>query len=83
MKKMTTRDWSTETVGYEIGVFQGCTISPYLFDTVFKMLLDTLEQDKYQSMGYKFCSSPSINLLSSVYTDDIQITINLTRESFT
>ena len=78
--KVTTRDWSTEPFAYEVGVFQGCTISPYLFDTVFQMLLDTLEEDKYRSMAYKFYSSPSINLFSSAYADDIQITTKLPRE---
>ena len=79
--QVTTRHWSTNPFPYQIGVFQGCTISPYLFDTVFQMLIDVIEQDKFQAMGYCFYSSPTTSLLSSAYADDLQITTKHAREN--
>ena len=36
------RGWSSQTFPFELGVFQGCTISPLLFNLVFNLLLDLL-----------------------------------------
>ena len=47
-----TADWSSKCFTYEIGVFQGCVISPLLFNMVFNLLLDMLSP-LTEEIGYR------------------------------
>ena len=38
--KVSTSKWTTSFFPFEIGVFQGCTISPILFDLVYQLCID-------------------------------------------
>ena len=50
--KVCTDEWSTEFFLYESGLFQGCVISAILFDLVFQLLLDLVQQKV--KTGYNF-----------------------------
>ena len=68
-----TADWSTDCFRYEIGVFQGCVLSPILFDIVFNLLLDLLSQvdeDKKSRYMLKSCGKGIHDL---AYADDLTL----------
>ena len=44
MAKVKTSNWSTGFFLFDIGLFQGCVLSTILFDAVFRLLLDLLNQ---------------------------------------
>ena len=58
-------------IHYSIGVFQGCTISPVLFNITIQLLLDFVDHPRY---AYSLHADSTISLLTSAYADDIQIT---------
>ena len=68
---------------FAIGVFQGCTLSPLLFNIVIQLLLDTLEKPdlQFSAAGYRFSSLKDCSLLSSAYADDIEIVISSPKEN--
>ena len=73
--KVVTSKWATSFFPFEIGVFQGCTISPILFDLVYQLCIDFVEQ--HGSNPYAFTQSFDLNkkfgileLLQLVYADD-------------
>jgi len=71
--KVVTPTFTSNPFHYSIGVFQGCTISPILFDVVFQLLLDFISQPKFTPFSYKF-KCTNVELLTSAYADDLQIT---------
>jgi hypothetical protein len=66
-----TRDWSSKSFAYEIGVFQGCVISPLLFNMVFNLLLDLLTP-LTEKNGYILKNSDVI-IHDLAYADDLSI----------
>ena len=66
-----TRCWSSKCFVYEIGVFQGCVISPLLFNMVFNLLLDLL-LPLTEEVGYKFKNS-DITIHDLAYADDLSV----------
>ncbi|MCP4460694.1 MAG: hypothetical protein GY816_22125, partial [Cytophagales bacterium] len=78
--QVVTKKWKTSFFPFHIGVFQGCTVSPILFDTVYQICLDFTEQ--YGTDPYVFSSDFNlkakyglIELPQLAYTDD-HTTIN-------
>jgi hypothetical protein len=63
-------DWSSKPFAYEIGVFQGCVISPILFNMVFNLLLDILLPYTVDH-GYKL--TPTLYVHDLAYADDLSI----------
>ena len=55
----------TKPIHFAIGVFQGCTLSPVLFNIVIQLALDMLEQRMHQSFAYQLACNPQITLLAS------------------
>ena len=73
--KVVTPNWATSFFPFEIGVFQGCTISPILFDLVYQLCIDFVDQ--YRIDPYVFSQSFDskrkfglIELSQLVYADD-------------
>ena len=73
--KVVTPNWATSFFPFEIGVFQGCTISPILFDLVYQLCIDFVDQ--YRIYPYVFSQSFDskrkfglIELSQLVYADD-------------
>jgi hypothetical protein len=66
-----TKDWKSESFAYEIGVFQGCVISPLLFNMVFNLLLDLLVPLSAKN-GYKF-KNIDLLVLILAYADDLSV----------
>ena len=78
--QVVTKKWKTSFFPFHIGVFQGCTVSPILFDTVYQICLDFTEQ--YGTDPYVFSSDfnlkakyGQVELLQLAYADD-HTTIN-------
>ena len=71
---VTCNGWTTKPLPYEIGVFQGCVISPTLFLIVYQIVLDYVKQ--FASQPYVFkkeecCEDlEDISLLQMAYADD-------------
>ena len=63
--------FTTRSFHFALGVFQGCTLSPILFNIIIQLALDVLE--KHQSFCYTFSCDQETSLLSSAYADDIQL----------
>ena len=73
--KVVTSKWSTPLFPFEIGVFQGCTISPILFDLVYQLCIDFVDQhglNPYSfSQSFDFKKKFGLLELSQlVYADD-------------
>ena len=64
-----TKDWSSKCFVYEIGVFQGCVLSPLLFNMVFNLLLDMLSL-RTEEAGYKF-KGCEVTIHDLAYADDL------------
>ena len=71
----------TKPIHFAIGVFQGCTLSPVLFNIVIQLALDILEQRMHQSFAYQLACNPRITPLTSAYADDIQLVSKLPEEN--
>ncbi|MFN9115490.1 MAG: reverse transcriptase domain-containing protein, partial [Bacteroidota bacterium] len=54
------------------GVFQGCTLSTILFNTVFNLLFDYL-QPTLDRVGYRFVDDETLVLSSTGYADDVSV----------
>lgn len=64
----------TPAFHFAIGVFQGCTLSPTLFNICIQPLLDTLHsQASSKGWSYTFKSDPTISRDVSAYADDIEL----------
>ena len=67
--KVSTDTWETDTFAYEIGVFQGCTLSTVLFNIVFNLLHEWLKNIDVQ----RFTVSEGISLREQFFADDITL----------
>ena len=63
--------FTTRSFHFALGVFQGCTLSPILFNIIIQLALDVLE--KHQSFCFTFSCDQETSLLSSAYADNIQL----------
>ena len=63
--------------------FQGCTLSPKLFNIVIQLLLDILEKPdlQFSAAGYRFSGLKDCSLLSSAYADDIELVTSSAKEN--
>ena len=73
--------FQTSPFHFGIGVFQGCTLSPLLFNIVIQLLLDSLEKPAFQPYAYRFSSVQDCSLLSSAYADDVELVTCLPEEN--
>ena len=76
-------EFQSKPFHFTIGVFQGCTLSPLLFNIVIQLLSDTLEKPdlQFSAAGYRFSSLKDISLLCSAYADDIEIVTSSPKEN--
>ena len=64
----------TKPFHYAIGVFQGCVLSPSLFNICFQPLLDAVSTtSKVNGWSYTFCADPSISRDASAFADDLEL----------
>ncbi len=69
-----TREFSTQPFHYGIGVFQGCTTSPALFNVVMQLLLDIIKRPANRHLAYRFHSHvPPLTFLCPTFADDISL----------
>ena len=69
-----TKHFSTEPFHYGIGVFQGCTTSPVLFNVVMQLLLDIIKRPANHHLAYTFPSLGSpLTLICPTFADDLSI----------
>jgi hypothetical protein len=54
-----------------IGLFQGCTLSVYLFLIVFQVFLNLLKTDKCLQQSYNFKSCPHLSVKELAFADDL------------
>ena len=67
------KEWSSKPFVFAVGVFQGCCISPLLFNIVFNLLLDLLSS-LTKNNGYRFKSSTDeIIVHEAAYADDLKL----------
>ena len=73
--QLMTKPELTAAFHYAVGVFQGCTLSPALFNICFQPLLDSLTSVSSScSLSYTFKNSnPIIQRDASAYADDLEI----------
>jgi hypothetical protein len=76
-----TREWSSKCFTYEIGVFQGCVISPLLFNMVFNLLLDLLSP-RTDEAGYEL-KKTNVVIHDLAYADDLSIVARSPQEAQT
>ena len=69
---------STNAIHFALGVFQGCTLSPTLFNIIVQLALDSVEQ---KQCGYDFSSDPETVLQSSACADDVQFVTSLVEQN--
>lgn len=67
--RVTTDDWSTDWYRYEIGVFQGCTLSTILFNIVFNLLYEWLKNCDVKP----FMLGKEIPIREKMFADDLAI----------
>ncbi len=75
------RQYQTKPFHFAIGAFQGCTLSPTLFNLVIQLALDYLEQPNLQSLAYRFSNPENISLLTSAYADDLQLVTSMPEQN--
>ena len=68
----------SKSMHFALGVFQGCTLSPVLFNIVLQLALDSIER---KQCGYQFSSDPDTVLQSSAYADDIQLVTSMAEQN--
>ena len=73
--RVVTKNWHTKPIAFLKGVFQGCTISPILFDIVYQLCIDYVAQ--FGTNPYVFSSNFDlkskyglIEILQLIYADD-------------
>ena len=74
LAKVSINGGMTHTFHFAVGVFQGCVLSPALFNICFQPLLDALHH-KAQTNGWSYTlkSNPSIQHGTWAYADDLEI----------
>ena len=74
LAKVSINGDMTHTFHFAVGVFQGCVLSPALFNICFQPLLDALHH-KAQTNGWSYTlkSNPSVQRDTSAYADDLEI----------
>ena len=74
LAKVSINGGMTHTFHFAVGVFQGCVLSPALFNICFQPLLDALHH-KAQTNGWSYTlkSNPSVQRDTSAYADDLEI----------
>ena len=60
----------TPSFRYDIGVFQGCPLSPVLFNVCFQLLLDSLATPALQPLAYEF-KSVVLRVAQTAFADDL------------
>ena len=68
------KDFSSAPFHYGIGVFQGCTTSPVLFNIVIQILLDILQSPDNQHLAYEFqpaSDGSARKVMAPTFADDI------------
>lgn len=75
---IVTPDWSTMFFMYDLGCFQGCILSPILFNSVFNLLLDYLLP--LSKLGYSF-KAISTKIATKAYADDLNLTTALAKDN--
>ena len=74
--KVVTHQWETPIFAFLIGVFQGCTISPTLFDIVFQLCILYVNENGYDPYAFSidnFAATSKfgfVQLLQQAYADD-------------
>jgi len=72
-----TADWHSKWFQYAVGIYQGCPLSPILFDAVFELFLRHIVQ--HAGKGYKWLHHPIV--LFAAYADDLHITTTTKEEN--
>ena len=73
-KVLVSKSNLTKPFHYAIGVFQGCVLSPALFNICFQPLLDTIGKVSSScGWSYTFKSDPTINRDVSAFADDLEL----------
>ena len=67
----------TQTFRYSIGVFQGCPLSPILFNICFQILLDSLQTKPIQALSYSFRDT-TVTASNTGFADDLAVFSNRT-----
>ena len=70
-----TKEWSSATFLFDLGLFQGCVLSCVLFSCVFQLLLDMLGP-LAEKHGYHFKDSPLV-LHDQAFADDQRLDAKL------
>jgi len=78
--RVQTEDWTSDWFQLEIGVFQGCTAAPIVFNIAFQLLLDIHAHLTGKLAGYRL-SGTTISIARSAYADDIQLIQPLARQT--
>ena len=73
--------FQTQPFHFAIGVFQGCTVSPLLFNLVVQLLFDSLEQKAHSTFAYSMSSIDESSLLTSAYANDLQLVTHMPEEN--
>ena len=73
-KVLVSKSNLTKPFHYAISVFQGCVLSPALFNICFQPLLDTIGKVSIScGWSYTFKSDPTINCDVSAFADDLEL----------
>ena len=81
--KVVTRDWETSILAFLIGVFQGCTISPILFDIVFQLCITYVDDTGFDPYAFSHDNFDTksqfgfVQLLQQAYADDYTLILSL------
>ena len=69
--QIRTKDWTSDVLKFDIGLFQGCVLSCILFNCVFQLLLDMVSPLRAEN-GYTF-KGTSLVLHDQAFADDISL----------
>ena len=70
--QVVTKNWTTDWIALEKGVFQGCTLSPTLFNIQFNMMLDRLRKPEIQKLCYNV-DDQADDEPAYAYADDVEL----------
>ena len=73
LARIVTKTFTSKPFHYSIGIFFKVVPSlPFFLIIVFQLLLDLINQPKYQPLAYSF-KHVNISLLSAAYADDLEV----------